>query len=248
MISMTADSRFGWAEFYMEFADRLLDHKADRGKLVAEVREVCTSLGYHYLDNSGTADAATGLPDICPFTTMGTFNRGISIANRKTIATEIGRFLGVKEPVPDSFDGVPTLNNQNSVVFWDRRDIGALWQVFEDAIQLADNEDERTRQSFVDSYDRALQGRGLGRTSRWVCFGCGPTDSSRWTASPVSTSQVAWESLCLSRFRPTVRNIWNLRRASRSGSQTPIPRFTRSKRFHWQPMNRRPSVQVQQYG
>ena len=89
---MTADSRFGWAEFYMEFADRLLDHKADRGKLVAEVREVCTSLGYHYLDNSGTADAATGLPDICPFTTMGTFNRGISIANRKTIATEIGRF------------------------------------------------------------------------------------------------------------------------------------------------------------
>ena len=157
------DSRFGWAGFYMEFADRLLVHKGDRGELVAKVREVCNSLGYNYLDNSGTANEATGLPDICPFTTMGTFNRGISSANRKRIATEIGRFLGVKEPVPESFDGIPTLNNQNSVVFWDRNDIGALWQVFDDAIQLAANEDEYTRQSFVDSYDRALEGKGIGK-------------------------------------------------------------------------------------
>jgi len=99
------DSRFGWAEFYMEFADRLLDHKDDRGELVAKVREVCNSLGYDYLDKSGTADEATGLPDICPFTTMGAFNRGkLRIPNRKKIAIEIGQFLGVKKPVPP-YDG-----------------------------------------------------------------------------------------------------------------------------------------------
>ncbi len=159
---MTSDSRFGWTKFYMEFADKLLDHKGDRRRLVAKVREVCNNLGYGYLDNSGTAEETTGLPDICPFTTMGTFNRNITSANRKTIATEIGNFLGVTEPVPDSFDGIPTLNNLNSVVFWDRSDIDPLWQVFKDAIQLTDSDDEDTRQSFVDSYDRALRAKGVG--------------------------------------------------------------------------------------
>ena len=160
---MASNRHFAWTEFYMEFADRLLEHRNDRSELLAKVREVCNGLGYSYLDNSGTAEEGTGLPDICPFTTMGTFNRGIKLTNRKRIATEIGNFLGVKESVPDSFDGIPILNNQNSVVFWDRHDIDSLWQIFEDAIGFADIENEFARESFVGSYDRALQSDGVGR-------------------------------------------------------------------------------------
>ena len=147
----------------MDFADRLLEHRGDRRELVERVRRVCNSLGHDYLDNVATADPVEGLTDICPFTTMGTFNRGISDAKRKTIAAELARFLGVTEPVPDDFSGIPTLNNQNSVVFWNRSDIDPLWQVFEDAVLLADADNEDNRKSFLHSYDRVFQARGIGR-------------------------------------------------------------------------------------
>ncbi len=156
------DDRFGWTGFYMEFADRLLGHKNERERLVANVREVCSELGFSYLDKSGTAQDGK-LPDICPFTTMGTFNRDISNANKKKVATEIARFLGVTGSVPDSFDGIPILSNRNSVAFWERKDIGPLWQVFEDAIRLADSDNGDARQSFCNSYNQILNARGVGR-------------------------------------------------------------------------------------
>ena len=86
------DDRFGWTRFYMEFANKLLEHRDDRSLLVAKVREVCNNRGYRYLDNSGTAEEDAGLTDICPFTVMGSFNRGISDTNRNGIAAELGEF------------------------------------------------------------------------------------------------------------------------------------------------------------
>ena len=160
---VASERNLNWVKFYMEFADRLLEHKSDRRKLVAKVRDVCNNLDHNYLDRSGTADPNEGMLDICPFTTIGTFNRSISVDNRKRIASELALFLGVAEPVPESFDGIPTLNNQNSVVFWDRSDIDPLWRVFEDGIVLADADNEDNRQSFLDSYGRIFQARGLGR-------------------------------------------------------------------------------------
>ncbi len=160
---MESDRLFGWVEFYREFADRLLEHKSDRRQLVARVREVCNNLGLGYLDRVAMADPSTGLPDICPFTTMGTFNRGISTANRKTIASELAQFLGVTQQVPDAFGGIPTLDNQNSVVFWNLRDVGPLWHLFEDAIRLADTGSENSRLSFLESYSRVFEGKGIGR-------------------------------------------------------------------------------------
>jgi 5-methylcytosine-specific restriction protein B len=37
---------------------------------------------------------------------MGLFNRGIKDSNRKIIATELAKFLGVDEPVPETFEGI----------------------------------------------------------------------------------------------------------------------------------------------
>ncbi|WP_221901395.1 type I restriction enzyme endonuclease domain-containing protein [Bathymodiolus platifrons methanotrophic gill symbiont] len=54
------------------------------------------------------------LEDIDPFTVMGLFNRGITDDNRKAIAKELADFLDVDESVPDSFEGIPILNNQKS--------------------------------------------------------------------------------------------------------------------------------------
>lgn len=160
---MESDRDLNWAKFYMEFADRLLDHKKHRKELVARVRKVCNNLGFDYLDKSGTADPDKGLADICPFTTMATFNRYLTVDNRRRVAGEIALFLGVNEPVPDSFDGIPVLFNLGSVVFHNRYDIDPLWRVFEDGIILAEADNEYNRRSFLDSYSQVFQANGVGR-------------------------------------------------------------------------------------
>ena len=157
------DTEFGWTNFYMEFANKLIAYRNNRGPLVATVHEICTSLGYTYLQKDQFHDGSSGpIQDICPFTTMGTFNRGITDTKRLGIAADLVRFLGVNEPAPDSFDSIPLLNNQTSWFFrWAKErgvdDIDALWRVFADAIELADSGSERARRSFEHSYGVALE-------------------------------------------------------------------------------------------
>ena len=51
----------------------------------------------------------------------------MTVENRKAIAAEIATLLGVDVPVPESFEGLPTLNNQNSsfFAFAKRRETGS---------------------------------------------------------------------------------------------------------------------------
>jgi 5-methylcytosine-specific restriction protein B len=114
------------------------------------------------------ADGSSGpLKDICPFTAMGIFNRGITDANRKAIASELASLLGVSEPVPDSFEGIPILNNQKSWFFgFDNKrqldDIETLWEIFAQAIAFAESDDAEARSAFVSAYDNATQRYGVG--------------------------------------------------------------------------------------
>lgn len=83
--------RFRWTKFYEAIADKLLTFRNDRQALIAGLREIAERLeGLGYLSEDRYADGSKGfLRDICPFTTMGTFNRGITQANRKKIAAEL---------------------------------------------------------------------------------------------------------------------------------------------------------------
>ena len=101
------------------------------------------------LGGGSVSDGTTGfIRDICPFTTLGLFNRGIKDANRKVIAAELAKFLGVQEAVPDTFEGIPLLNNLKSWYFPHENKraadhIDALWNVFAAGLKLADaDEDE----------------------------------------------------------------------------------------------------------
>ncbi len=163
------DAKFGWTDFYMEFADKLLVHRGDRMPLVEAVHQTFAHPDLRFPLTDQFPDGSDGpLQNICPFTIMGTFNRGVTDTNRRTIAAELGQFLGVNEPAPASFDGIPILNNQKSWFFgWARErgedDIESLWEVFEDAIKLANSDDERASQLFVDSYNQALSVKGVRR-------------------------------------------------------------------------------------
>ena len=165
---MTSDSRFGWTRFYEEFADRLLAYRHNRGPLVEAVHEICDSVGWTYLQKDQFPDGQEGtIRDLCPFTTIGAFNRTPSGDKRRRVARHIGDFLGVSEAVPDSFDGIPVLRPDKSWFFGfakDRgNDIDVLWQVFTTALELADSGSESVRLSFVDLYGRALSVKGVLR-------------------------------------------------------------------------------------
>ncbi|MCB9855382.1 MAG: AAA family ATPase [Phycisphaerales bacterium] len=160
--------RFAWTRFFEEVADKLCEFKDNRPKLIAGLHQIASRVNGLSILNDQFSDGTIGpLRDICPFTTMGVFNRGITMENRRAIAGELASFLSVAEPVPDSFEGVPILNNQNSWFFgYDRRrqhdDIDALWKIFTEAIQLADAKHSDERESFVTAYDDTARRRGVG--------------------------------------------------------------------------------------
>jgi 5-methylcytosine-specific restriction protein B len=160
--------RFKWTKFYEAVADHLLGFREKRAALVAGIHDIAGRVeGLKNLQDQ-FADGSSGpLQDMCPFTVMGIFNRGTTDANRKIIATELAKLLGVEESVPDSFEGIPVLNNQRSWFFGfekDRKpdDIDNLWEIFAEAIRFAESEDTEDRTSFTKAYDDVTQQFGVG--------------------------------------------------------------------------------------
>ncbi len=153
--------RFGWTKFYEAIAEKLLTYRNNRAALVDGLKDISARVeGIGHLQDQYADDTKGFVKDICPFTTMGLFNRGLTDANRKIIATELGKFLGVEESAPNTFDGVPLLNLQNSWFFpfeksRDPDHIDALWDVFAAAIKFADSDDDEARDQFAKAFDKA---------------------------------------------------------------------------------------------
>ena len=159
--------RFEWTDFYEAVAEKLLAHADDRTSLIEGIHEIASRVpGLTYLQDKFPDGTSGPLRDICPFTTMGTFNRSMTDANRKTIAGELAKLLGVTVPVPPSFEGIPVLDNQRSWFFAyaDKRgagDIDALWKVFVAASKMVDGDQLDTRDAFIRAYDEATQVWGV---------------------------------------------------------------------------------------
>jgi 5-methylcytosine-specific restriction protein B len=160
--------RFNWTRFYEAVADKLLTFRNKRDELIAGIHVIASKVdGLSNLQDQFAEGSSGPLKDICPFTAMGIFNRGITDANRKAIASELASLLGVSEPVPDSFEGIPVLNNQKSWFFgFDNKrqpdDIDTLWEAFAQAIAFAESDDAEARSAFISAYDNATQRYGVG--------------------------------------------------------------------------------------
>ena len=161
---------FPWIEFYSKFADRLLRCRSDRGPLVKQIHEIHGSarLDVKDLIDKFKDNTRGPIEDIDPFTVISLFNRRLTDANRNKIADELAQFLGVKVPTPDSFPGIPVMNNQNSWFFPyanTRGDdhIDLLWKVFADALKYADDGSESSRTRFVKSFNDAINLRLVKR-------------------------------------------------------------------------------------
>lgn len=159
---------FNWTRFYEAVADKLLTYRNKRDELISGIHAIASKVdGLSNLQDQFGDGSSGPLKDICPFTAMGIFNRGITDANRKDIASKLAKLLDVSEPVPDSYEGIPILNNQKSWFFgFDKKrqpdDIDTLWEVFARAIACADSDDANARSAFAVAYDNAIQRYGVG--------------------------------------------------------------------------------------
>ena len=178
----TDDERYNWTNFYAAFADKLLEFKDKRSELIAGIHEISSRIGGMSHLHDQFRDGTTGpLKDICPFTTMGLFNRGINDINRSKTGAELAKLLNVAEPVPTSFDGIPVLNNMMSCFFgWENKrqpgDIDALWEVFAQAIAFSESDDADSRAAFISAYDDVAKQFGVAWNLTFGLFWLRPWD------------------------------------------------------------------------
>ena len=176
------DQRFLWTRLYQAIADRLLNYRNDRSPLVQRIHDIAARVESLSAPQDRFADGSTGpLADICPFTTLAMFNRGMKDANRQIVAKELADFLGVEVPVPNAFPGIPVVNNQRTWFFGyskdrDDGDIDALWDVFAAALQFADADMHEYQAELTKAYDRALNVRGVAWTLSMALYWVRPWD------------------------------------------------------------------------
>lgn len=70
--------QYDWIDFYTEFATKLLHFKTDRKTLIQKIYAVYDATGI----SVPKLESGDEIIDIDPFTIFGTFNKGITNANR----------------------------------------------------------------------------------------------------------------------------------------------------------------------
>jgi 5-methylcytosine-specific restriction protein B len=164
----TEKKRFKWSQFYEDLADKLLTYKDNRAPLVKALHEISNDVdALTVLHDQSEPEIKHLLEDICPFTVFALFNRGITETNRKAIAQALADFLGVETPVPNSFEGIPIVNNQRTWFFGyeyrrETSDIDALWQLFDLGISYGDGKETVTSSEFEKAYNTASKCWGVG--------------------------------------------------------------------------------------
>lgn len=154
-------SLFAWMPFYSELATKLLAFKNNRKTLLSRLQAVFD--GLPNLD----FPAFDGAPDdIDPFTVFAFVNRGLSRKNATLICAGFKRAFGLESEVPELFRGLPRMDNRNVYFFRSRGhrgddDVAKLWQAFEAALTLANDDTEAHRRTFAEAFDAALALPGI---------------------------------------------------------------------------------------
>jgi len=158
-LNNTNQTEFAWTNFYMEFADKLLSYKEKRAELLSLLETSYKQIGFKY------PFMYHGRPfgDICPFTVFGAFNKGITTSNRIALMKAVADKINVNTAVPSDFEGIPVLNNMKAWFAGGRKsdDIDNLWNMYEAAINFADNPNENSHNSFIKWYNTVTKKEGI---------------------------------------------------------------------------------------
>ena len=164
---MNTSNQFIWTDFYQEFAQRLVAYKDNRSLLVEKVKKIYELSGI----SMPTLEKDNNLVDIDPFTVFGLFNKNLRVENRIKILNAVVKLFDLGSKVPNSFDGIPVLNNQNATYyrFIDERsdDIEDLWSLFLAALEFDKKKttDNKDRVSHYFDIVNNKKGNGNSKTT-----------------------------------------------------------------------------------
>lgn len=149
------DKRFQWTEFYMELASALLPYKNNRSELIAKLKTIFADAGMNFPFKERGKEV---YEDICPFTVFGSFNKGITNANRIALLEQFAKQFSIKSAVPTEFDGIPVVMNLSAWFFAYKEnrgehDIDNLWDLLEKAIAYSDEASTDNKNAFIAAYD-----------------------------------------------------------------------------------------------
>lgn len=152
------DERFKWTSFYMELASSLLHYKNRRSELIDILKTIFADAGMNF----PYKEKGEVYEDICPFTVFGSFNKGITNANRIALLKQYAKQFSIKAEVPTKFDGIPVVMNLSAWFFAYKEnrgehDIDNLWNLFEKAIAYSDEASEESKKAFIEAYDTVIK-------------------------------------------------------------------------------------------
>lgn len=153
------DKRFQWTEFYMELASALLPYKNNRSELIAKLKTIFADAGMNFPFKERGKEV---YEDICPFTVFGSFNKGITNANRIALLEQFAKQFSIKAAVPTEFDGIPVVMNLSAWFFAYKEnrgehDIDNLWDLLEKAIAYSDEASTDNKNAFIAAYDTVIK-------------------------------------------------------------------------------------------
>lgn len=147
-----------WEEFNKVFANRLLDFKSSREKLVKKIKIVISEEKYVKLGLKG---------DIDPFTIFGLIYKKIAADNReKLLKNFIEEFELETEGIPTSFDDCPELPTNNALYIQygsmeeeiNKENIDNLWKLFESALDYAEAEKgKKNKQAIINNFNESIK-------------------------------------------------------------------------------------------
>lgn len=149
------DKRFQWTSFYMELASALLKYKNNRSELIGILKTIFSDAEMNFPFKEKGKEV---YEDICPFTVFGSFNKGITNANRFALLEQFAKQFSIKAAVPTEFDGIPVVMNLSAWFFAYKEnrgehDIDNLWELLEKAIAYSDEASADNKNAFITAYD-----------------------------------------------------------------------------------------------
>ena len=163
LYSMNLD-KIEWTDFYIEFADKLLEYKDNRKELIDIIYRIFSNLNLKVPTLGG--DVVIGdsvIPfDMDPFTVFALFNKQISAERRIDILSQIKNEFSINSELPYTFAGIPVVNNLKATFYWsgegrNKEDVNNLWNLFEEALNFKKDDVE----GFSLIYDKVLNQKGI---------------------------------------------------------------------------------------
>ncbi|MBQ7928101.1 MAG: AAA family ATPase [Methanobrevibacter sp.] len=153
-----------WTDFYMEFADKLLEYKNNRKALISKIYKIYDDLDLKVPNLGG--DVVIGdvtIPfDMDPFTIFALFNNHSSTERRIRFVEKIKEEFSIESDAPYTFHGIALVNNLKATFYWSSEgrkedDVDNLWNLFECALNFS----SETVDQFCSIYDKVINQKGI---------------------------------------------------------------------------------------